>query len=392
MIQAIRKKADEVFADVLEARRHLHRHPELSFAETNTSGFVQDKLRALGVEFAVMSDTGVVALIRGKEGRNSIALRADMDALPILETNTTEYCSVNKGVMHACGHDVHTASLLGVARVLHESRTEWSGTVKLIFQPGEEKLPGGASLMIKAGVLENPLPSYAFAQHVFPELEAGKVGFRSGKYMASADEIYITVRGKGGHAALPHRLVDPVLIASHIIVALQQVVSRRSMAMTPSVLSFGKVVAEGATNVIPDEVYIAGTFRTFDEDWRMQAHIHIAEVAKGIARSMGGDCAVDIPAGYPFVYNDEKATDIVRSAAVEFLGAENVVDLEPRMTSEDFAFIAQVVPSCFYRLGTRAGANGPLRGLHTSTFDVDETCLRTAVGVMSWAAIQSLSK
>jgi amidohydrolase len=388
----IQKKAKEIWSELVEVRRHLHEHPELSFQEFETAKYIQNQLNRLGIPFQVMAQTGIVALIEGRSGGKTIALRADTDALPIQEKNQTDYCSKNLGIMHACGHDVHSASLLGTAAILNELKDEFTGTVKLIFQPGEEKLPGGASLMIKAGALDNPRPDGILGQHVFPELAAGKVGFRSGKYMASADEIYLKVIGKGGHAAMPDRNIDPILVASHIVVALQQVASRRAHPTTPTVLSFGRIIGEGATNVIPDEVSLAGTFRTFDEKWRDQAHALIREIATNTALAMGAKCELDIQKGYPFVQNDESLTERIRSQAVEYLGQENVVDLEMRMTGEDFSFYSQILPGSFYRLGTKAGDNGELKALHTSTFDVDEKCLETGSGLMAWLTINELMK
>ncbi|MEZ4721131.1 MAG: M20 family metallopeptidase [Flavobacteriales bacterium] len=390
MIDQIKSKAREIHPNLIEVRRRLHRHPELSFQEFETSKFIQNYLHQLGVEFQVMADTGIVAHIQGTEGGKVVALRADMDALPIREENNCDYRSENDGVMHACGHDVHTTSLLGVAEILQNMRLEFKGIIKLIFQPGEEKLPGGASLMIKAGALENPKPKGILGQHVYPELEAGKVGFRAGKYMASADEIYLKVIGKGGHAALPDRNIDPVLIASHIVVALQQVVSRRSHPGMPTVLSFGRIIGEGATNVIPDVVNLAGTFRTFDEEWRMEAHSIIEKLASETAMAMGAKCEVDIRKGYPFVLNDEELTKRSMQSAIEFLGRENVIDLEMRMTGEDFSYYTQQMPGCFYRLGTKSGSNGKYHGLHTPTFDVDENCLETGCGLMTWLCLKEL--
>lgn len=390
MIAQIKERAAAHFGKMVEIRRHLHRHPELSFHEFETSAYVQQQLSALGIPYTVMADTGVVALLKGRGEGKVIALRADLDALPITEQNEVPYCSANKGVMHACGHDVHTASLLGVAMILNDLREHFAGTLKLIFQPGEEKLPGGASVMIREGVLRDPAPSVIIGQHVYPELEAGKVGFRPGKYMASADELYLRVIGRGGHAALPQRNIDPVLIASHIVVALQQIASRRSSPLTPTVLSFGKITGNGATNVIPGEVLLEGTFRTFDEEWRNEAHELIRTMAAGIARSMGGDCEVDIRRGYPFVYNDETLTARAKQHAIEYLGAGNVVDLDMRMTAEDFSYYSQLMPGCFYRLGTFDPASGTLRALHTPTFDVDERCLGTGSGLMAWLAIKEL--
>jgi amidohydrolase len=389
----VKNKAATYKAEVIAIRRHLHQYPELSFNEFETAKFVEQKLKEFGITtISRMVNTGVVALIEGKNPNSkTIALRADLDALPIQEDNAVEYKSCNNGVMHACGHDVHTSSLLGVAKILNELKAEFEGTVKLIFQPGEEKLPGGASLMIAAGVLENPKPSYIIGQHVYPELEAGKVGFKSGMYMASTDEIYVTVTGKGGHAALPHLVIDPILIASHIIVALQQIVSRANKPITPSVLSFGKVTANGATNIIPNQVLLEGTFRTMDEEWREQAHTKMKKLAETLADSMGGKCEFKIEKGYPFLVNDEKLTNKMKNGAIDFLGKENVVDLEMRMTAEDFAYFSQVKPACFYRLGINNKIKNIISGLHTSRFDIDEDALETSIGLMTWLTLQELS-
>ncbi len=345
--------AKEIFSDVVKNRRHLHAHPELSFHEYQTAAFVAQKLDELGIKYQKMANTGLVAIIQGeKPSEGVVALRADMDALPIFEANDVPYKSTNAGVMHACGHDAHTSSLLGTARILTELKKEFGGTVKLIFQPAEEKLPGGANMMIKEGVLENPKPDAVIGQHVMPLIEAGQVGFRSGKYMASTDEIYVTVYGKGGHGAQPQQNIDPVLITSHIIIALQQIISRVADPKTPSVLSFGKVIANGATNVIPNEVYLEGTFRTMDEDWRARAHEKMKKMAEGIAEAMGGRCDFNIVRGYPFLINEEKLTADVRAYAEDFLGKENVLDLDIWMAAEDFAYYSQVSDACFYRLGT----------------------------------------
>lgn len=379
--------------EILDIRRHLHANPELSFQEYETSKYVCSKLDEWGIHYkAGYVETGVIALIEGKNPSSKvIALRGDMDALPILEENDVPYCSKNEGVMHACGHDVHTSCVLGAAKVLNELKDEFEGTVKILFQPGEERLPGGASLMIKEGALENPKPSSIVGQHVLPELEAGKVGFRSGMYMASADEVHFTVHGKGGHAALPHYNIDPVLITSHIIVALQQVVSRRTKPGVPCVLSFGKVEANGATNVIPNSVQVQGTFRTMDEEWRMEAHAIMKKMAEELATAMGGSCDFRVDVGYPFVYNDEEVTSIAQHAAVDFLGKENVVDLDIRMTGEDFSYFTQHMPGCFYRLGVGNEAKGITSGLHTPTFNVDERCLEVGTGLISYIAFEQLA-
>lgn len=392
MIDQIKEKAEEYFEDTVTTRRHIHANPELSFEEYKTSEFVKGKLGEYGIPFKDgYVKTGIVGLIEGKNpSKKTIALRADMDALPILEENDKEYKSKNEGVMHACGHDVHTSSLLGAARILNELKDQWEGTIKLVFQPGEERLPGGASLMIKEGALENPKPQYIFGQHVLPSMEVGKVGFKPGMYMASTDEIYMTIRGKGGHAALPHLNIDPVLITSHLIVALQQVVSRNASPSVPSVLSFGKVTANGATNIIPDKVMVEGTFRTMDEEWRADAHTKITRLAKEIAQSMGGDCEIEIRKGYPYLVNDEELTLKARENAIQYMGADNVIDMDLRMTAEDFSYYTQQMPGCFYRLGTGNVSKGITSGLHTSTFDIDENALRTGVGLMAWLAICEL--
>jgi amidohydrolase len=301
------------------------------------------------------------------------------------------YKSKIEGVMHACGHDVHTSSLLSTAKILNKLKSEFEGTVKLIFQPGEEKLPGGASLMIADGVLQNPTPDAIFGQHVMPHIPAGKLGFRKGMYMASADEIYITVKGKGGHAAMPETLVDPVLIAAHMLVALQQVISRNCSPKIPSVLSFGKVIAQGATNIIPNEVKIEGTFRTLDENWREEAHNKIKTIATGLVASMGGVCDIEIRKGYPFLKNEEELTQRAIQAATSYMGAENIVDLDIWMASEDFAYYSQEVDACFYRLGTQNIARGITSGVHTPTFDIDESALAIAPGLMAWLAISELN-
>lgn len=387
----ISQLAQQIHSNVVENRRHLHANPELSFHEYQTSAFVAQKLDELGIEYQKMANTGLVALIKGAKPSGSVvALRADMDALPIVEANDVVYKSKNPGVMHACGHDVHTSSLLGTAKILTDLKEEFGGTVKLIFQPAEEKLPGGASMMIREGVLENPKPDAVIGQHVMPMIEAGKVGFRSGKYMASTDEIYVTVHGRGGHGAQPQQNIDPVLITSHIIVALQQIVSRVADPKIPSVLSFGKVIANGATNVIPNEVYLEGTFRTMDEDWRGMAHQKMKKMAEGIAEAMGGSCDFNIVRGYPFLINEEKLTAELRAYAEEYLGKENVLDLDIWMAAEDFAYYSQVSDACFYRLGTGNQERGITSSVHTPTFDVDESSLGLSTGLMTYIALKQL--
>ena len=378
--------------DTILVRRHIHANPELSYQEYETAKYVSAQLRLLGLEPKEgVAETGLTCLIEGKSPhKKTVALRGDMDALPILEANDIPYKSKNEGVMHACGHDVHTACVLGAARILNELKEEFEGTVKLIFQPGEEKNPGGASLMIKDGVLENPSPDAIYGQHVMPYIPTGKVGFREGKYMASADEIYLTVKGKGGHAALPDKVVDPITIAAQIITALQQVISRNADPKSPTVLSFGKIQGGHAQNIIPNEVKLAGTFRALDEEWRAKAHERITAIAKGIAQGMGGDCEVKIDKGYPFLTNNPQITRLARSAAEAYLGKENIVDLDLWLGAEDFAFYSHARPSCFYRLGTGNESKGTTLGVHTDRFNIDEDAIEIGMGLMAWIAINNL--
>jgi amidohydrolase len=392
LLKEIQQYSSAYANEVVSFRTHLHAHPELSYQEYNTAKFIAKQLLSFGIQVHEgIAGTGVVAIIEGKNPtKKIIALRADIDALPIQEINSKEYKSTNKGVMHACGHDVHTASLLGTAKILNQIKSQFEGSVKLIFQPGEEKNPGGASIMIKEGVLENPAPSAILGQHVFPLLPVGKIGFREGKYMASSDEIYLRVVGKGGHGATPELTIDPVVIASHIIIALQQIISRNASPKHPTVLTFGKITADGATNIIPDEVNIAGTFRALDERWREEGLRKIKKMAESIAEGMGGECEVDIHHGYPCLENDPMLTRSIKQAAEEYVGEENVVDIDLTLGSEDFAYYSQVIPASFYRLGTRNESKGITSYVHTPTFDIDEDALTLAPGLMAWLAIAQL--
>ena len=390
-IDKIKQAAQNIHQQVIVNRRHLHAHPELSFEEYKTSVFVAQQLTQMNIQFTKMANTGLVGIIKGElPSDNVIALRADMDALPITETNDVPYKSVNTGVMHACGHDVHTSSLLGTAKILNDLKSSFGGTIKLIFQPAEERLPGGANLMIAEGVLENPKPQAILGQHVMPLIDAGKIGLRSGKYMASTDEIYVTIKGKGGHGAQPQQNIDPVLIMAHMVTALQQIVSRNADPRSPSVLSFGKVIANGATNVIPNEVYLEGTFRTLDEDWRADAHHKMKTMAKGIVEGMGGKVDFNIVKGYPYLVNEEKLTANVKQYAIDYLGAQNVLDLDIWMAAEDFAYFSQATDACFYRLGTRNEARGITSSVHTPNFDIDENALNLSTGLMAFLAIKQL--
>jgi amidohydrolase len=391
LIDQIRALAEVHYPDVLAMRRHLHMHPELSYQEIETASFVGAQLKGLGLEVQTgIGGHGITAFIKGKNPDSRlVALRADMDALPIREQNEVEYISKHDGIMHACGHDVHTSSLLGAAIILNNLKEHFEGTIQLVFQPAEEVLPGGASLMLKDGVFAKKKPQAIFGQHVYPELPAGKIGLKPGVYMASTDELYVTVKGRGGHGAKPDRNIDPVLITSHLIVALQQVVSRWSNPAMPSVLSFGKVIANGATNIIPGEVTLAGTFRTFDEKWRKEAHERMIALAEGLVKGMGGEVDFRIEVGYPVLKNDEALTLLSKEMAAAYLGSENVVDLDVRMTAEDFAYFGHEMPGCFYRLGT-ASPNDESKSfsVHHPRFDIDETALKTGMGLMAWLAVQ----
>lgn len=385
--EKIKYLANEYANEFIQMRHHLHAHPELSFKEFETSKFIQQKLSGWGIEHKVIAATGVVGLIKGKNpGKKIIALRADMDALPITEQNDIDYKSQNPGVMHACGHDVHSACLLGAAKILNELKNEWEGTVKLIFQPGEERNPGGASIMIKEGVLEDPKPQSILALHVHPGLEVGKLSFRSGMVMASADEIYITIKGKGGHAASPHLTTDTILIASHLIVSLQQLISRNNNPFNPSVLSITSVQGGFTTNVIPSEVKLMGTFRAMNEEWRFKAHDVIKQHATQLVKAMGGEIDILIDVGYPFVLNNEQLTVTAKQKASEYSGDQNIEQTELRMGAEDFAFYSHLVPACFYRLGAGNAAKGITANVHTPVFNIDERAIEIGMGMMTWLA------
>jgi hippurate hydrolase len=384
-IKDLSKKYTEEF---IQIRHHLHQHPELSYHEFETSKFIQNKLSGFRIDFEVLATTGVVGIIKGKNPENKvIALRADMDALPILEQNEVDYRSKNEGVMHACGHDVHTTCLLGAAKILNELKDEWEGTIKLIFQPGEEKNPGGASLLIKEGVLENPKPDAIFALHVHPGLQLGKLSFRGGMVMASADEIYISVKSKGGHAAAPHLTSDTILAASQLVVNLQQVVSRMNNPFNPSVLSITSFQGGNATNIIPSEVKLMGTFRAMNEEWRFKAHDLIKNICKKTGEISGAQIDVEIDVGYPFVVNNMELTAMATRKAEEFIGASNVEETEMRMGAEDFAFYSHLIPACFFRLGVTNPEKNITSGVHTPTFNIDENAIEIGMGIMAWLAV-----
>jgi amidohydrolase len=394
----IEKLSSELFPEIREIRRHIHKNPELSFKEYNTSLYIQQQLSARSIEFKTgIAGTGIVGLVRGKNpGTRTVLLRADMDALPILEENKCDYRSINEGVMHACGHDVHSACLLGASFILNELKSEFSGTVKLMFQPGEEVLPGGASLMIAEGVLENPKVDKALALHVFPSMEAGKAGFRKGMYMASTDELYVTVNGKGGHAAMAGEYVNPLIAASAFILKVEErymkkdALKKTAGENVPTVIAFGKAEAAGATNIIPRSAHLAGTLRTMDEDWRSMVHSELHRIARDISEQFGASIEVRIEKGYPVLNNDPALTQQCELRAREYLGKDQVEELPLRMTAEDFAWISQKVPSCFFRLGTGNREKGINSGVHTSTFNIDERALETGMGLMAWLAISEL--
>jgi len=392
MINTIKQAAESVYPDLIRIRRHIHAHPELSYQEYETMNFVAAELDKLNVPYVKgVADTGLVALIEGKNPQKKcIALRADMDALPILETNDIDYKSKHEGVMHACGHDVHTTCLLGAAKILVQQKESFEGTIKLIFQPGEEKSPGGASLMIAAGALEHPRPEAIFGLHVYPQLPAGTVGFRSGQYMASADEIYITVKGKGGHAALPQQTVDPIAVSAMIITGLQQLVSRKSNPLSPTVLTFGSIHGGATTNVIPEKVELMGTLRTFDETWRREAIEHIRTMATHIAEAYGAEAIISIPEGYPSLFNDPQTTEMARLFAAEYLGNENVHDLDMRMGAEDFSFYTLHTKGCFFRIGTNRNNEEFTLPVHNAKFNIDEEALKVGAGTMSYIALNMM--
>jgi amidohydrolase len=391
LLTDIRQLAAARLTRTIADRRHLHANPELAFSEKETSAFVKARLDELGIPWTAMADTGVVGTITGAQASDRlVALRADMDALPITELNATAYTSTRPGVMHACGHDAHTASLLATTAILQSLRDQWAGTVRLIFQPAEEKLPGGASLMIREGVLTNPAPAAVIGQHVMPSVTAGKIAMRAGRLMASMDEISVAVHGKGGHGAMPHLLIDPVLISAHLIVALQQIVSRNNNPVTPGVLSFGRVIADGAINVIPDTVFLKGTLRTVDETWRYAAHDKMKKMAGQIAGAMGGSCDFDVICGYPSLENDERLTLDLQAHAVDYLGKENVITTEPMMIAEDFAYYGRSAPGCFYFLGTGNEKKDTLLPLHNPRFNIDEDVLELSTGLMAYLALRQL--
>ena len=391
MIDKIKQLASDNFEDIVAVRRHLHQYPELSQEEFKTMEFVAARLRDYGLNPVTgIAKTGVMAMIEGRNPSSyCVALRADYDALPLEECTGLSFASENKGVMHACGHDMHTSSLLGAAKILSQLKDTFEGSIMLIFQPSEEKYPGGAFMMLEDGVFAKTTPNEIYSFHCLPEMDCGKIGMRKGKYMASTDELYLTVKGKGGHGGTPNLDIDPIVIASHIIVAMQQIVSRNANPVMPTILSFGKMIGMGRTNIIPDEVKIEGTIRTFDEEWRLDAHRRITRIAQGMAESMGGSCDVFIDFGYPYVFNDDDCTQRTHDNGVEYFGAENVEWLDMRMTAEDFAFFAQKVPACYYRIGVHIPGT-PITNLHRPNLMIDEKSIEYAMGFIAYNALKAL--
>lgn len=391
LVDEIKQRVNQLHPYIVEVRRHLHQYPELSFQEFKTSEYIQAQLNKHQIPYqSQVAGTGIIAIIQGNNPTSKcLLLRGDMDALPIKETNDTEYKSKVDGIMHACGHDAHTAITLGAAIVLNEFKSKFEGTIKIMFQPGEEVLPGGAKLMIEEGVLENPKVDKAVALHVFPSLDAGKVGFKPGMYMASTDELYITVNGKGGHAAMPADYVNPLIIAAEILLSIQTEFMVKPANDIPTVIAFGKIIGEGATNVIPNSVKLEGTFRTMDETWRKKVHLRLEEIVKSISAKYNATSDLKIMHGYPFLVNDIQLTESCKNIAVSLLGQSNVVDLPLRMTAEDFSFITQKVPSCFFRLGTANQQKNITSGVHTSNFDIDETALKVGVELFCHFALSN---
>ncbi len=389
MLQKKIKALAAVYKDeFIAVRRHLHANPELSYQEFETSKLVQEKLASFGIPFTIMATTGVVGIIEGNNPASRIiALRADMDALPIAEENDVDYKSTSPGIMHACGHDAHTSCLLGAAKILQETKADWEGTIKLIFQPGEEKNPGGASYMIRDGVLQNPAPTGIIALHVHPGLDTGRLSFRTGTVMASADELYISIKSKGGHAAAPQLTADTILIASHLIISLQQIVSRNNNPFNPTVLSITSFKGGNTTNVIPSEVKLMGTLRCMNEVWRSEAHALITKHVTELCATMGAQGTIDISVGYPTVLNDTNLTLAAWQKAEDFMGKDNVSETEMRMGAEDFGYYAQQIPGCFFRLGVRNEAKGITSGVHTPTFNIDERGIEVGMGMMAWLGV-----
>ncbi|CAA9550945.1 MAG: N-acetyl-L,L-diaminopimelate deacetylase homolog [uncultured Thermomicrobiales bacterium] len=383
----LRDAVDEILPGVVADRRHLHEHPELGFQEVETARFVAGRLAALGVEDVRtgIAKTGTTALVRGTGdgpgAGKTLLIRADMDALPIQEENEVDYRSKHDGVMHACGHDAHTAMLLGTARLLMERRDRFAGTVKLLFQPAEEG-PGGAKPMIDAGVLDDPKVDAALGLHIAQEQPLGTIGVRPGPAMAASDGFTVTIRGKGGHGARPQSTVDPVAIGAQIVVALQTVVSRETNPITPAVVTVGAFRAGQAANVIPDTAELRATVRSFDQGERERLAERLEALVRGIATAMRAEVDFAYRFGYPPTVNDPAMTAIVRAAATETVGAERVLEPDPIMGAEDMSYFLERVPGCFFFVGSRNPDRGLVWGHHHPRFDFDEEALGTGISTM----------
>ncbi len=387
LLHIVQSNAEEMLETTIGFWHYLHSNPELSFKEQNTSSFVRKILQENGIEvYGGLNENGLIGIINGKKQGKTVGIRAELDALPIIEHTNIAFKSKNSGVMHACGHDIHMSSLLGASIILNRMKEQLAGKILLIFEAGEELLPGGATEIINSDIFKNNLPDIMLGFHILPEMAAGKAGFCEGQYMASGDEIHLTVQGKGGHAALPHTTINPILITSKLLLSLKERIDAETPSQIQTILSFGKVTASGATNIIPDNVYIEGTFRTMDEEWRKKAHLLIETISKEICQSLGGDCIVDIRKGYPSIFNNPIICNRVKQLTQEYLGDANVIDLDRRMTTDDFAYFSQIIPSVFFRLGV-GFENGEIHQLHSSTFVANQEILKYSSGLLTWICI-----
>lgn len=396
LINNIKECVEVHFDETVRRRQELHQHPELSFQEYQTAAYIKAALDKLSIPYISVADTGVVAWITGKKSISDdvIILRADIDALPIQELNEVSYKSNHDGVMHACGHDFHTSNLLGVATVLQELEHLFSGKILFLFQPAEERIPGGAQEILRSGVLDKyeDRIKAVLGLHVSPQLDVGEVGICPGKFMASSDEFYVRIKGKGGHAAEPHTAIDPVYIGAQLVSSLQHIISRRANPAIPSVLTFGHFIGNGAVNVIPDEVYMEGTFRTMDEQWRKEALEQIEYLIRELPKSFGADVELTVKNGYPFLYNNPSLSREVRTYMTEILPEENVKEVGIWMAAEDFAYYSHRFPSLFFLVGIRNMQQAPQYGLHNAKFNLDEDSFRTSMQAMIHASIRLLAR
>lgn len=384
--EKIMQLSDEIYDEIISIRRHIHQYPELAFNEYKTADYIIEQLKKLNISIIKrFANTGICAILEGNNPNGkTIAFRSELDALPIFEKIQSNFTSQHPGIMHACGHDIHMACLLGIAKIMSKLRSHFNGKIMFIFQPSEEVLPGGAIQMIKEGIFNEIKPDYLISQHVAPEIETGKIGIKSGMMMASVDELFITIKGKGGHAAIPNKITDTIYIASQVIISLQQITSRLANPIIPTVLSFGKISAEGATNIIPDEVKIAGTFRTTDEKWRQDALQKITEITHSIAKTYGGDAEIIIQKGYPALFNNTELTEKIKKISSSFLGEKNILKLKKEMIAEDFSYFTEIIPSCMLRLGIKQNNKQPTNNLHSPSFNPDEKSILIGCGLMSW--------